>query len=176
MLARVITLRFDPLIGGFDDEPLRDFLKDKDVLAIREHFFVRHEVPYLAVMVTYDPPRLETPASAAESTHHQDTSWRAHVTEDELPLFNVLRDWRSERSKREGVPPYVICTNRQFAAMVKSRPQSLSKLAEIDGFGKAKLEKYGQEILGILATTPVDQKGDGATPAHEEATDGSAQG
>jgi hypothetical protein len=35
MLARVITLRFDPVIGSFDDSPLREFLKDKEVLSIR---------------------------------------------------------------------------------------------------------------------------------------------
>jgi hypothetical protein len=39
MLARVITLRFDPLTGSFDDSPLRDLIKDKEVLAIRGRAF-----------------------------------------------------------------------------------------------------------------------------------------
>ena len=58
MLARVVTLRIDPLIKAFDDSPLREFLKAKEVFAICEHFFVRNEVPYLAVLVTYSlqPP------------------------------------------------------------------------------------------------------------------------
>jgi len=55
MLARVITLRFDCVIGGFDDTPLRDFLKDKEVLSLRDHFFIKNDVPYLAVLVTYSP-------------------------------------------------------------------------------------------------------------------------
>jgi hypothetical protein len=38
MLARVITLRFDTVLGSFDDVPLRDFRKDKEVFAVREHF------------------------------------------------------------------------------------------------------------------------------------------
>ena len=79
---------------------------------------------------------------------------KALVTAEELPLFNTLRDWRAERSKRDGVAPYVVCTNRQFAAMVHTRPQSLSGLAEIEGFGKAKLDKYGQENLGLLRQSP----------------------
>jgi hypothetical protein len=45
----------------------------------------------------------------------------------------------------------VICTNWQLAALVKTRPQSLAKPAEIEGFGKAKRDKYDQEMLGILA-------------------------
>ncbi len=31
MLARVITLRFDSLLDGFNDEPLHDFSKDKAI-------------------------------------------------------------------------------------------------------------------------------------------------
>jgi superfamily II DNA helicase RecQ len=63
-----------------------------------------------------------------------------------------------------------VCTNRQFAAMVQARPQSLSKLAEIEGFGKAKLEKYGQEILALLRQSPAPD-----TPsAPHEMSDGRA--
>lgn len=151
MLMRVITLRFDPVLSGFDDTPLRDFLKDKDVLTVRDHFFVKHDTPYLAVLVTYTLPRPAVPPPSPTPRQHEDTSWRALVSAEELPLFNTLRDWRSERSKREGVPPYVICTNRQFAAMIKARPQSLAALAEIEGIGKAKLEKYGRDLLAMLA-------------------------
>ena len=35
MCTRVLTLRFNPVLEGFDDAPLRDFLKDKAVLSIR---------------------------------------------------------------------------------------------------------------------------------------------
>ena len=166
MLVRVITLRFEPVIGSFDDAPLREFLKDKEVLSIRDYFFVKNEVPYLTVLVTYYPHRSETASPAVPRNHQSDgASWRTLVTEAELPLFNTLRDWRAERSKRDGVPPYVIGTNRQFAAMVKTRPQSLSKLAEIEGFGKAKLEKYGEEILALLARAALPLQ---APAAHSE--------
>jgi ATP-dependent DNA helicase RecQ len=154
MLVRVITLRFNPVLGSFDDTALRDFLKDKEVLSIRDHFFVKNEAPYLAVLVTYYPHRPETTAPFVAPKKHPDKSWRDLVTTEELPLFNTLRDWRAERSKRDGVPPYVVCTNQQFVVMVKTRPQSLGKLAEIEGFGKAKLEKYGQEILALLHQSP----------------------
>lgn len=59
MLARILTLKFDPVLGSFDDTGLRDFVKDKEVLSIRDHFFTRDEVPYLAVIVTYNLLRPE---------------------------------------------------------------------------------------------------------------------
>ena len=65
------------------------------------------------------------------------------------------------------MPPYVICTNKMFAALVKARPQSLTQLGNIEHFGKAKLEKYGRELLAILTkashrqpiTTPATPNG-----------------
>jgi len=45
MLARVLTLRFDPSSESFDDGPLQEFLKAKEVHAIREYFFVRNGLP-----------------------------------------------------------------------------------------------------------------------------------
>jgi superfamily II DNA helicase RecQ len=166
MFVRVITLRFDPVIESFDDAPLRDFLKDKEVLAIRDHFFIKNEAPYLVVLVTYAATSAAPPPTVAPPA--QEGGWRALITAEELPLFNTLRDWRTERSRQEGVPPYVICTNRQLAAMVKARPQSLTRLADIQGFGKAKLEKYGRDMLGILAQAPVHHQPTESSHTQEE--------
>ena len=88
------------------------------------------------MMVIYAPPRPETIGPPVARSGDHGSSWRGLVTEAELPLFNALRDWRLERSKQEGVPPYVICTNRQPAALVKTRPRSLAKLADWLGSGR----------------------------------------
>ena len=44
MPARVVALRFDPLLEAFD-APFQEFLKAREVFAIRDHFFIRNEVP-----------------------------------------------------------------------------------------------------------------------------------
>lgn len=169
MQARVITLRFSSMVEGFDDAPLRDFIKDKEVHALRDHFFVRNDMPYLAVMVSYSLKPLSQPAPAAATGKPQagkgDESWRHLINEAEVPLFNTLRDWRSARCKRDGVPPYVICNNRQLAAIVKARPQSLAALGQIEGFGEAKLRSYGPEILALTAQSqPEAPSGSDAQP------------
>ncbi|MGB7000854.1 MAG: HRDC domain-containing protein [Halobacteriota archaeon] len=74
------------------------------------------------------------------------------LTERDWPLFNVLREWRAERCKEGGIPPYVICTNLQLAKMTVTRPSSLNALQGIEGIGKSKIEKYGKEILQIIAS------------------------
>ena len=51
-------------------------------------------------------PQSADAAPSAAPRRHEVMSWRALVTAEELPLFNTLRDWRTERSQHEGVPPY----------------------------------------------------------------------
>ena len=98
MLASVLTLRFDPVLEAFDDGPLQEFLRAKEVHAIREHFFVRDGVPYLAVLVTYGLPPAAALAEHPARAQGREPSWRSQVSEEDLPLFNALRDWRSERA------------------------------------------------------------------------------
>ena len=37
MRVKLVTLSYAPSLGGFDDRPLSDFVRDKEVLAGREH-------------------------------------------------------------------------------------------------------------------------------------------
>jgi len=103
------------------------------------------------------PPALIS--SNSEKTSKNPEDWRKILKESDLGLFNLFREWRSKRSKKEGVPPYVLFTNNQLAQIVIKRPQSLADLSKIEGIGKAKLEKYGQEILGISKiAAPAEEK------------------
>ncbi|NCA72187.1 MAG: hypothetical protein EOM91_19350 [Sphingobacteriia bacterium] len=77
-------------------------------------------------------------------------------------MFNRLREWRGERAKAESIPPYVICNNRQLAEIVQRKPGTLSALAEADGFGEAKLNQYGPELLAILNGAGTEGGGDDA--------------
>ena len=63
-------------------------------------------------------------------------------------------------TEQEGLPPYILFTNEQLAQIVKRRPQSLPDLMKIDGVGKAKVEKYGNDILNItkIELTPTSEK------------------
>ena len=62
MLVRVFTLGFDPATERFEDAPVQDFISDKEVESISDHFFVRDGMPYLALGVCY-----RTPTSAPQT-------------------------------------------------------------------------------------------------------------
>ncbi len=63
----------------------------------------------------------------------------------------ALRTWRSERSRRDGVPAFIVMHDATLAAIAASRPSSLVALRRIDGIGPAKLDQYGEDILAVLA-------------------------
>lgn len=83
---------------------------------------------------------------------NKNEGYKEILTDSDWPLFNVLREWRTEMSKKEGIPPYIICNNIQMANIAIKRPSFLNALQEIDGIGKAKIEKYGKEILQIIVS------------------------
>ncbi len=66
------------------------------------------------------------------------------------PLFQRLRQWRSERARRDGVPAYVVCRDRTLRTIAATMPIDEIALQEVWGFGPAKVSRYGDEILGVV--------------------------
>jgi DNA helicase II / ATP-dependent DNA helicase PcrA len=71
--------------------------------------------------------------------------------EPDDPLYEVLKRWRLETAKQEERPAYVIFHNSTLAEIVRRAPRSRQELAEVPGVGPAKLERYGDEVLAVLA-------------------------
>jgi len=60
-----------------------------------------------------------------------------------------LKSWRSEQSKQQGVPAYVILHDTTLEQIALRRPRDFSSLADIAGIGKRKLEQYGRALIAI---------------------------
>ncbi len=66
-------------------------------------------------------------------------------------VFDRLRAWRLERAKADSVPAYVVFTDATLEAIAERSPQGVGELATINGVGAVKLERYGSQVLAILA-------------------------
>ena len=75
----------------------------------------------------------------------------AKALEPDDPLYAVLKKWRLETAKAEELPAYVIFHNSTLAEIVRRGPRSREELASVPGVGPAKLERYGDELLAVLA-------------------------
>ena len=66
-------------------------------------------------------------------------------------LREKLQEWRTERFKADNVPAYTIMHQSTLIEIASLVPKTMTELLSIKGFGKAKCEKYGQEILEITS-------------------------
>jgi DNA helicase II / ATP-dependent DNA helicase PcrA len=77
---------------------------------------------------------------------------KARLDRDDLPpAFAALRAWRLERAKSDGVPPYVVFHDSTLAEIATRAPVSRDELASVSGVGPAKLERYADDVLAVLA-------------------------
>jgi DNA helicase-2/ATP-dependent DNA helicase PcrA len=64
----------------------------------------------------------------------------------------ALREWRKLRSDADGVPAFVVLSNRQLEGIAAAMPADERALLACDGIGPTKLERYGEDILAVLAS------------------------
>ncbi len=65
--------------------------------------------------------------------------------------FERLRAWRAAAAREQGVPAYVIFHDATLRQIAAQPPATLAELAGISGVGDAKLARYGEQILDVLA-------------------------
>lgn len=151
MQLKLITVSFDPEAGGFPADPLLDL--EGEVVSVVEHFFQHSGLPHLLLIVHYRPIKESRPTPASPP-RPAEPGVRAELSEPERELFDRLRAWRNGRAQAEGVPPYVLLTNRQVAKIAQRRPTTLAGLREVEGIGEAKASRFGRELLTLVAQQP----------------------
>ena len=66
-------------------------------------------------------------------------------------LFLQLKNWRSEQAEKEQVALFQVLHQKVIIQMVILLPDSLSALKRIKGVGKHTVEKYGEQLISIIA-------------------------
>jgi ATP-dependent DNA helicase RecQ len=91
-----------------------------------------------AVIIAVPPPRRKSARARREEFPHD-------------PLFEALRAARKTIAAEAGVPPYVIFHDSTLREIAAKRPARLSELARVQGVGEAKLSRYGEAMLAVVA-------------------------
>ena len=69
---------------------------------------------------------------------------------DNVELFETLKRWRDMACKESGLPIYMVANLQSLKELSTYLPLNKKDLMKIGGFGKAKTEKYGDEILEAI--------------------------
>lgn len=156
--ARILTIGWDSAAGMFDDSVLREYLADRELLRAEPQFFIQGGRPFWSVYletrtlagvdVATSPGK--SPSQPAGSSSAAFAALLSELDETERARYQRIIDWRREASKREGVPHFVLCTNRQAMDLCRRAPRTLQALQAIKGFGAKRVAKHGKELLEVL--------------------------
>lgn len=70
--------------------------------------------------------------------------------EDELHLFNLLRQARKEAAEKFGQSSSLICSDEILKLIAQIKPKTHSELLSIDGFTQRMFNKIGEELITIV--------------------------
>ena len=68
-------------------------------------------------------------------------------------LFGRLKLLRRRLADRDGVPAYIVFSDRTLVEMAQRKPASPDQLLEVSGVGAAKLSRYGAAFLAEIAAS-----------------------
>ena len=128
-----------------DQKRLNDFLQTHDILK-SESTFVNNEEQFWSVILYYN--KIEGLVKETKSSKYSADD--EVLNSEENKILEALKLWRSEKAKEHNLPVYFIATNMELASLAKFKPVKKEELQEIKGFGKHKIENYGEEIIEIL--------------------------
>jgi|GEM_PF-1226959 len=180
MRIKLFTFRYSATLGGFDDTPLVEFIRNKELVAFREHFYLVNEVPHMSCILHYqdavipkdvlgmarpeESVREETdPLGAPRKLEQRQAKTKRSPTmpvvcagfdEAQRVLFNHLREWRYAVAQHEGIDAFLVFTNRQLAEIVRRLPDSPTALMNIESIGPGKVRRYGAQLLRCVRGEP----------------------
>jgi DNA helicase-2/ATP-dependent DNA helicase PcrA len=70
------------------------------------------------------------------------------ATDGVLP---ALKRWRADKARAAAVPAYVIFHDRTLEAVAQARPRTHAQLLALPGVGPVKVNRYGDDLLEVIA-------------------------
>src|SRR6185312_6321222 len=74
----------------------------------------------------------------------------ASMTPESRRLLEALWTWRRDHAAQAGSAPHVVLQDRVLVDIALNRPTTLGDLAELEGFGQARLDQYGAAVLKVI--------------------------
>ncbi|MEA1850707.1 HRDC domain-containing protein [Chryseobacterium sp. MHB01] len=147
MKVKVFKVRLDQEFLHHDQHMLDEFLGKHQIVKV-ETAFVNDE-NYWSVLLYFEALKMAV-TTVKESKSAKYTAENEALNSDEEKILYALKEWRSDKAKEQNLPGYFIATNKELISVAKYKPARKEELLDIKGFGKHKIENYGEEILEIL--------------------------
>ena len=80
------------------------------------------------------------------------------VIDDKEFVIKDLKEYRKKKAEELKVLPYYIFNDKTLENLINDYPATEEQLLEVNGFGPAKVEAYGEDILNILRKHKINKK------------------
>lgn len=116
-----------------------DFLRIKKILfnSLSSEFSTEEFLKVRAKAILDKPEKKKKKRTVVTSTAHQ-------------KLFEELQLFRTSVSNSEDIPPFQVFTQKTLFELCELLPMDKSQLIKVNGMGKIRVNKYGDEILEII--------------------------
>jgi ATP-dependent DNA helicase RecQ len=74
----------------------------------------------------------------------------ADLTPKEWGMFDEMKALRMKLARAEGMPPYIIFSDKTLVEMCVKLPKSREEMLQVSGVGEYKFEKYGEQFLTLI--------------------------
>lgn len=89
------------------------------------------------------------------------------LTKAGYELFETLRQLRLTIAREEGMPPYIVFSDKTLIDMSVKAPRDRLSMLEVSGVGEAKYEKYGERFIEAI-TAFIDENPESVTSIKDD--------
>ncbi len=119
---------------------------------IADYSVLKLTQPALSLLRGEETLELAVPRISEKPVKKKVSKSTVELSEDDLRLFETLRELRKYLAQEQGVPPYVIFGDAALMEMCRERPSNAREFLEINGVGQVKLERHGDSFLEAIAS------------------------
>lgn len=148
MKIKTFHIRLSKEYINSDEERLNDFLKDKEVINTFAELVKTEKINFWSILVSYSENG--NMKKANEKPEKLSFSADTKLTEEELKIYNTLKQWRADKAKTENISSFVIAYDTELITIAKVGIEDIEDFKSIKGFGEKKITKYGGEIIALL--------------------------
>ncbi len=138
-------------LATYRPRDLDELMETWGIGEIKAHWFGRRILRAIAAWEQANP---DAPARLRRRLQRSFAAPTAEVSAPAVsesdPLYTRLRAWRADRARRDGVPAYMVFSDRTLKELVAALPRDRDSLMRVRGIGPAKLGALGPEVLSII--------------------------
>ena len=156
-MLKIVTLPFNERMEEFEQGKLERVLGNVQIVKYQAELVKMEGKYYWTAFVEYEKADKFNKNSGKDNFSQDikefkdaNLNYMEYLTEDEMELYKILKEWRAGEAQLLGYPPYIIASNQLLANIAKTNPKNMEELSQLKGMGKRKIRDYGEEILLIL--------------------------